>query len=327
MAMLPSLEFIAEEFNWINQRGWPQTWEDFESINVLSQWIYAHKGSKVYNELLPSIQNIISIASQQRWPLHQSLTDRAANQPLWYAWDYATIEGIYAWRDGWELPIDFFVPTDIGKKWDNFFNQHPAAQAVRNRKDYFIAAAVNALWKHPWEFHMLNIASWPITDIVDLYAWLPASDIDRLSITCVDSDSNAIKYAQKKVSKLSKEIQEKISFVEQNIFKLRPADLRPADLIWSAGLFDYFDDKWFQRVLKKIDFWLKQDWEIIVWNFNEEENPSRAYMEVFCNWTLIHRTPEQLLELAQQAWFFHASVWQEQLWVNLFLHVLKNKKK
>ncbi len=95
------------------------------------------------------------------------------------------------------------------------------------------------------------------------------------------------------------------------------------DLIWSAGLFDYFDDKLFAALLRRFRNYLKSGGEIVVGNFNQDHNPSRAYMEILGNWFLHHRTEQQLIDLAQKADFEHwqLSVNREPENVNLFLHI------
>ena len=115
----------------------------------------------------------------------------------------------------------------------------------------------------------------------------------------------------------------KSTFIKKNIFRFNTED--KFDIIWSAGLFDYFDDKAFIMLLKKFRNWLKDDGEIIIGNFNENHNPSRAYMELFGEWHLNHRTDEQLYHLAKQAGYENQkiSVGREPENVNLFLHLKK----
>ena len=66
--------------------------------------------------------------------------------------------------------------------------------------------------------------------------------------------------------------------------------------------------------------------EIVIGNFSDQ-NPTQPYMEVIGDWKLIHRNPEQLVELGRSANFDPAdiSVRQEPEGVNLFLHLKKGK--
>ncbi len=94
-------------------------------------------------------------------------------------------------------------------------------------------------------------------------------------------------------------------------------------MVWNAGLFDYFDDRTFVVLLIKMKEWCTSEGEIIIGNFNEENNPSRDYMEVFGEWYLHHRTEGRLIQLALKAGFDRANiaVAKEPENVNLFLHI------
>lgn len=132
-------------------------------------------------------------------------------------------------------------------------------------------------------------------------------------------DERAIQYAKN----LNYKYLHRINFINKNILRFK-TDSR-FDMIWSAGLFDYFDDKAFVVLIKRFKGWLKEDGEIIIGNFNEDHNPSRAYMELFGEWYLNHRTEEQLYHLADEAGFKKDKirVGSELENVNLFLHLKK----
>jgi hypothetical protein len=50
--------------------------------------------------------------------------------------------------------------------------------------------------------HIANVASGPITDLVELFEQLPEIDLERLTVTCIDQDPIAIEYAQNKIRAL-----------------------------------------------------------------------------------------------------------------------------
>ena len=110
-------------------------------------------------------------------------------------------------------------------------------------------------------------------------------------------------------------------FVNKNI--LRHREEKKYDIIWSAGLFDYFNDKAFVMILKRFKDWIRNKGEIIIGNFNDNHNPSRDYMEIFGEWFLNHRTEEQLIQLAIESGFNEnqVSIDREKENVNLFLHL------
>ena len=68
--------------------------------------------------------------------------------------------------------------------------------------------------------------------------------------------------------------------------------------------------------------WTKAGGEVIIGNFGDV-NPSRNYMEIVGDWYLIHRSADQLMELARAAGakMENVSIGSELEGVNLFLHV------
>ena len=110
---------------------------------------------------------------------------------------------------------------------------------------------------------------------------------------CVDMDENAITYAQDVCKDLTIE---QVNFYHKNIFRFK--NNQTYDLIWSAGLFDYLDDKKFIFLFKRFLAMLNDGGTIIIGNVSPA-NTSRPYME-FGEWFLNHRTKSELQSLAQQ---------------------------
>jgi cyclopropane fatty-acyl-phospholipid synthase-like methyltransferase len=162
---------------------------------------------------------------------------------------------------------------------------------------------------------LLNVASGPGRDLLELYT--EKVNGHHLATTCVEMDKHAIAYAENLVNGYAG----KINFINKNIFKFDTTE--KFDLIWSAGLFDYFDDKAFVFILKKFKNWIAEKGEIVVGNFNDNHNPTREYMELFGDWYLHHRTSEELIQLAKEAGFDEnqLSIGNEEENVNLFLHI------
>jgi len=222
-------------------------------------------------------------------------------KPYGYAGDFEIIDNIYTLKTNPHLPY---------KVWDEYFHRQSAPKAVRNRKAYFKKIISMQLKTGK----LLNIASGPGRDLYELYNDFGANG---LKCTCVEIDGHAIDYSRK----LNSAFLSNIDFVQKNVFRYRPAE--KYDIIWSAGLFDYFDNRAFELLLRRFSCWLNEGGEIIVGNFNEDHNPSRLYMELFGDWYLFHRSEEQLIELAKKAGFDdkQISVGREPENVNLFLHI------
>ncbi|GAA4467689.1 hypothetical protein GCM10023189_51790 [Nibrella saemangeumensis] len=237
--------------------------------------------------------------------LQHTMQGHCMRWPYGYAGDFSIIDKIYTYH---------LSDHPLYRKWDEFLQQHPATQAVRNRKEYFKQTILSRLrTTNQQPLNLLDLASGPARDLLEVYNRI---DPAQLQTTCVDMDANAIQYA----GRLTADYAEHITFVEKNIFRYQPA--QPYDIIWSAGLFDYFDDAVFARILNRFRGWLKPGGEIIIGNFSLQ-NPTRNYMETLNNWFLHHRSEEQLMALAQQAGFQPRQVFigREPEGINLFMHM------
>ncbi len=225
-------------------------------------------------------------------------------KPYGYAGDFLMIDKIYTHH---------MSEIEEYRKWDEFFHQHAAPIAVRNRKEYF-KNFISKKFETNNSLELLNIASGPARDLKELYEGLNGFS---LKTTCIEMDANAVNYAKN----LNKDFLKEIVFINRNVFRCSFQD--HFDVIWSAGLFDYFDDKAFVFLLKKIKNSIKKGGEIVVGNFNKANNPSRDYMELFGEWYLNHRSKQELVNLGIAAGFDSSqlSVQSEELGVNLFLHI------
>jgi cyclopropane fatty-acyl-phospholipid synthase-like methyltransferase len=134
----------------------------------------------------------------------------------------------------------------------------------------------------------------------------------------LDLDKRAITYAKNK----NRKYLDRMTFFNANVIRFTPE--RKFDLIWSAGLFDYFKGKHFVYLLKKYYEYLNEEGEMIIGNFNVE-NPSRRSMEIMGDWFLYHRSADELKQFALQAGIKEdkIDVIQEPLGINLFLRLKK----
>ena len=97
------------------------------------------------------------------------------------------------------------------------------------------------------------------------------------------------------------------------------------DMIWSAGLFDYFKEKHFIYLLKKYLVFLANDGEMVIGNFSLH-NPTRKLQEVLGDWYLNYRSDHELLKIAIESGLKKEQVRidKEPLGVNLFMRIEKN---
>lgn len=228
-------------------------------------------------------------------------------KPFGYNGDFFIIEKIYQ---------HYVNPDKEYKKWDEFFHTFPAAIAVVNRK----ALAKSVLTKLNETSHgdtkkVMILGSGPVTEV---YEYFNQNTDNHLVFDLLDLDNRSIAYAK---NKHRKNLQY-MTFHNQNVIRYTPE--KKYDLIWSAGLFDYFKDKHFVYMIKKYYDFVSEGGEMIIGNFNVE-NPSRKIMEVLGDWFLYHRSAEELVDFAIRAGIpkQNIEVLSEPLGINLFLKLKK----
>lgn len=224
-------------------------------------------------------------------------------KPHGYAGDFEVIDRIYqCW----------ISPEPRLAKWDEYFHSQAAPRAVRNRKAYFQSWLRQCEEQNPdHEIRVLNIGSGPSRDV---FEYLNGYKNSRAFFECVDQEPKAIAYAKN----VCRSFLDRIEFHQANALRYRP--VRPPHLIWSAGLFDYLNDRIAIALLRRMWRWLPPGGELVIGNFSLV-NPTRAWMEVG-GWFLQHRSESDLATLARQAGIPNSAIRVncEPEKVNLFLH-------
>ncbi|EFK97691.1 regulatory protein [sediment metagenome] len=228
-------------------------------------------------------------------------------KPYGYSGDFHLIDKIY----------QFDVNEDSRyKNWDLFFQNQAGANAVRNRKDFFIKYCKDLVInkENP---KVLILGSGPASDVYEFLNNYSGSN--NISFDLIDYDQAAIDFSMKKNQKFNGHVSyNRINALRYNSFKLY-------DLIWSAGMFDYFKDKHFTFLIRKYINCLAEDGEMVISNFSTR-NPTKRLMEVLSDWYLNLRTESDLFRIALDACVDKelVSIDKEPLGVNLFLKVRKN---
>ncbi len=241
--------------------------------------------------------------------LNHTLQGLTYRKPHGYSGDFEIIDYMYQKK--------MFSDTRF-QKWDKYYYAHQAANAVINRKRYFIELVKMKAAGKNRPLRLLNIASGPCRDVLELFQQVSP---EKVKIHCVEMDPKAIGYARNLLGSYADDVE----FTCRNIFKFDTNE--EFDLIWSAGLFDYFENDVFIRLLGRIHKWCAPSGEIVIGNFSPV-NPSRSYMEKALGWYLFHRTHEELKQIAFQSGFKYnqLEVKSEELGVNLFLHASMDRK-
>ncbi|MEL7118687.1 MAG: methyltransferase domain-containing protein [Bacteroidota bacterium] len=247
--------------------------EEFSPLNELINFLYEAKDEELTQLVRQRLVSIYHLDTIMGWMF---------KKPYGYAGDFKIIDMIYQHKVS-SNPAYF--------RWDIFVNNQVASKAVRNRKTYFKNLLLKKTLEHKGMLKILNLASGPARDLYEFFEENPNAEIH---CTCVELDSHAIEFAKD----LLQDHLDKVTFINKNIFRFQTQE--KYDLIWSAGLFDYFEDKVFVRLLSRLKNNLANNGEIVIGNFHPR-NETRPMMELLGDWYLNHRTKDELTQLADEA--------------------------
>ena len=294
-----SASFLKAEIGKLVSRGGPDV-QDYQNVDNLMIRL-----SNQFRAGLMTADELAGIRTEFGTTLsNRTMQGFMLNKPHGYAGDFEIIERMYTWH----------ISTDQQyTKWDLFLQNHAACRAVRNRKTYFKEVVKAFMQRNDrTEIRLLNLASGPCTELAEFIQENPSC---RITADCVDLDSNAIAYAKQKFTHHPGDIQ----FIRKNVFRFVPE--KQYDIIWSAGLFDYFNDRQFVQLVSRFAPFLETNGELIIGNF-ADNHPSKSYMDLVA-WSLNYRNADHLLDLGRQAVSsdYTVQVEQEPENVNLFLRI------
>jgi len=236
---------------------------------------------------------------------------RMRHKPLGYAGDYLLIDWMYTQKAKTAGP---------GHHWDIMFHQYPGSVAVRNRKDMCWKVLADVASDATSPVNVLDAGCGSCRDMYEAMDNLSGGEKQVAVCHFIDLDQEALRYAEQ--LKAEHQLQAEMQWQCSNILRLKPQ--MQYDLIWSAGLFDYFNDRLVVFLLKRMWGWLAPNGRIVFGNFHPR-NPTRIAMELCGQWFLIHRTEDDLMKLVKAAGIpeANATVHSESLGINLFCEIYK----
>ncbi|MNT52042.1 hypothetical protein D3C72_1890480 [compost metagenome] len=143
--------------------------------------------------------------------------------------------------------------------------------------------------------------------------------------TCLDQDEESLKHAQRQLQSLEMSVKSGFDYKFNNMAIRnvigRGLPEKDYDLIYSAGLFDYFTERVARAAAVKMIASVKPGGHVVIGNFSKN-NPSVPFMELILDWHLIYRSEDDLLRIFQG---LGSKIWveKEPLGINLFLVIRK----
>ena len=208
--------------------------------------------------------------------------------------------------------------------------EHPAAQAVRNRRKLITqtfrkAQADRA--SNGKRVKILSVASGPAWELQDLL--FSPEECEKYHFTLLDQDQAALDEAAALVATLERQFKTTIpvSYLNESVRTLLKSSTLVEkwgrfDFVYSMGLFDYLTPPVATGILGKLFQLLEKGGDLLIGNFHDS-NPSRCYMEYWLDWVLYYRNEEEFLGLMPNGAGGQATVLFEDTKSQMFLHVKK----
>jgi len=209
--------------------------------------------------------------------------------------------------------------------------EHPAAQAVRNRRD-LIAKMLSALksreLKSNKKIRILSVACGPAFELQDIIT--SPEDCARFHFTLLDQDEQALSEAKNQIKLIEKKLGQKIEaeFLNASVrtlLKTPELDKKWGnfDYVYSMGLFDYLTPPVAKAVIGKLFQILNVGGEMIIGNFHIS-NASRYYMEYWLDWVLYYRTEQDFMDLLKNVPSAETKVVFEDTGSQMFMQVKRS---
>jgi extracellular factor (EF) 3-hydroxypalmitic acid methyl ester biosynthesis protein len=238
--------------------------------------------------------------------------NRAYFKPRGYAGDYEMMNHLYR-----EEPVG---KTLFDKCLHKYFVDEPAGEAVKNRGHYLHKKIKEVVDNEKSEIKILSVASGPA---LEQQLFLKNSDTYRgrkIQFNCIDQDEESLKHAQLQIKSIDRVVQSGFDFNFSNLaiknIIVHGLSDGNYDLIYTAGLFDYFTEPVATAAALKLFAALKPGGKLIIGNFSKN-NPSVPFMELILDWNLIYRSPEDLKRIFSPV-TKNIEIEQENLGINLF---------
>jgi SAM-dependent methyltransferase len=236
---------------------------------------------------------------------------RMFEKPLGYAGDYMMMQITYDNTPMGSTPFELLM--------DKAALEFNGSYAVRNRTAYLCAKMAETL-DLP-EIKIMSVPSGSAVEIQHFLKQITPKQAKKMQIDLLDQDAESLAYAKSKVEAICKtrRLKPTINYIQKNV--VRHKFEINYNLIFSAGLFDYFNDKVAKYVATNIYKVLSPGGVAIIGNFSLEHK-TKDFIEILADWHLVYRTAQDLIRLYQDL-DPNLKIDSEPLGVNLFAVLTK----
>lgn len=250
---------------------------------------------------------------------------RAYMKPLGFAGDYQMVNMM--------LEQSHINPPSIYARIIDAYHINASAPAAHRSRismieERLIQESERVIMEEERIFSVMNVGCGPALEIQRYIRDNPLAS--QTAINLIDFNEETIEYAKLKISEAVQESKHKpvTSFIQKSIDDLlREAhqkdnsNVRSYDMVYCAGLFDYFSNQVCKRLVQLFYSWLRPGGLLTVTNV-DPSNPVRYQMEYLLEWNLVYRDEAEMRKLAPENSSF--SMAKDASGVNIFLDIRNN---
>jgi len=272
-----------------NPDDWPKFQETFNASvdEVARDLLQFERDNIVKNETKVYQLKKIFEKRYRHYFLYGEYPKWTFEKPLGYPGDFIIIDNIYKNQP---------VTSGFDRLWDNYFQQLSASKATRRRKDDFKKIIYDFVKdRRAQNIRIMDLGSGPAREIKELLDADSDNLFSNVVFDCYDLDIRAIDYAKRLLNPYPN-----INFFQKNAIRIAlKKDVKQEiehdyDLIYSTGLFDYFDERIAVRLIANLKRLLKKGGIMAIANFGDKySNSSVCLMEWATEWNLIYRTESE----------------------------------
>ncbi len=215
--------------------------------------------------------------------LQEPVTRWSFQKPRGYSGDAVLIDYMY------RLKSCAVNDSYLGKELNGYLSLTEAMSAVRWRSNHIAKEIQKVQSELGRKIDVISVASGHLRELA--YIDNASSTINRF--VCIDQDEQSNQLVRNTYNQHAflEVIDESINHVLK-----RKLEGQQFDFIYSAGLFDYLNDKVASRMIEILYTNLRPGGTMIIPNFLKGIN-EKAYMETFMKWNLVYRNEEDMLRL------------------------------
>ena len=252
--------------------------------------------------------------------MRSRFAERAYFKPLGYAGDYLMMEMIYRNKPAGD--------GKLGQLVDSWCLNTAAAKSVRGRRRLLtreLASLSRPILRRGQPVRIMNLACGSNRELFDFLEGCECSEL--IEALCVDIDTEALKYTRNKIDPRNHGAT--IRLMNENIIKWAIGrsrhDFRSQDIIYSAGLTDYLEDRLLAAFINMCYKHLKPGGVLVIGNF-APHNPERMFLDHLIHWRLIYRDKMAIRDaLINSPFGDQIEVFAEEQGINLFVKAVKGK--